>query len=285
MYERFTDTARRTMQLANQEAMRLEDEYIGTEHILLGLIREGSGVAFCVLKDRGAYLDRIRKEVDNLRAVEPCKLPQMPGAKETIIYAMEEARRLNSYYVAAVHILLGLLRDSESTATRILRNLGLEPDDIREELLRLLGHDEDDEVSEVPDDALDRGLATSPHGTTQQEPEQFDLPAICTKCGGDRVVRILWAHIHLTIKDKQDIETGRAIVPHRKQGDGPSWVCLDCSSDWAEVHRLSLQIDELQQVKEEAIGSGEFEKAVQIRDTQMNMRQQMMTLVEKLAGG
>jgi len=154
MYERFTDRARKVMQLANQEAQRFNHEYIGTEHMLLGLIKEGSGVAANVLKNLDVDLRKIRLEVEKLVQSGPDmvtmgKLPQTPRAKKVIEYAMEEARNLNHNYVGTEHILLGLLREQEGVAAQVLMNLGLKLDDVREEVLNLLGHDlESSEPSE-----------------------------------------------------------------------------------------------------------------------------------------
>jgi ATP-dependent Clp protease ATP-binding subunit ClpC len=155
MYERFTDRARKVMQLANQEAQRFNHEYIGTEHILLGLVKEGSGVAANVLKNLDVDLRRIRLEVEKLvqsgpEMVTMGKLPQTPRAKKVIEYSMEEARNLNHNYVGTEHILLGLLREQEGVAAQVLINLGLKLEDVREEVLNLLGHglESDDDAGE-----------------------------------------------------------------------------------------------------------------------------------------
>src|SRR4051794_38909446 len=145
MYERFTDRARKVMQLANQEAQRFNHEYIGTEHVLLGLIKEGSGVAANVLKNLEVDLRKIRLEVEKLVQSGPDmvtmgKLPQTPRAKKVIEYSMEEARNLNHNYVGTEHILLGLLREQEGVAAQVLMNLGLKLEEVREEVLNLLGH-------------------------------------------------------------------------------------------------------------------------------------------------
>jgi len=145
MYERFTDRARKVMQLANQEAQRFNHEYIGTEHVLLGLIKEGSGVAANVLKNLDVDLRKIRLEVEKLVQSGPDmvtmgKLPQTPRAKKVIEYSMEEARHLNHNYVGTEHILLGLLREQEGVAAQVLMNLGLKLEEVREEVLNLLGH-------------------------------------------------------------------------------------------------------------------------------------------------
>ncbi len=143
MYERFTDRARKVMQLASQEAQRLNHEYIGTEHILLGLIKEGGGVAANVLKNLDIGLRKIRLEVEKIICCGPDmvtmgKLPQTPRAKKVIEYANEEARDLNHNYVGTEHLLLGLLREEEGVAAIILMNLGLKSKDVRFAVLNYL---------------------------------------------------------------------------------------------------------------------------------------------------
>jgi ATP-dependent Clp protease ATP-binding subunit ClpC len=144
MFERFTDRARKVMALANQEAQRFNHEYIGTEHILLGLVKEGSGVGANVLKNLGVDLRKVRLEVEKLvksgpEMVTMGKLPQTPRAKRVIEYAIEEARNLNHNYVGTEHLLLGLLREQDGVAAQVLMNLGLKLEDVREEVLNLLG--------------------------------------------------------------------------------------------------------------------------------------------------
>jgi len=145
MHERFTDRARKVMQLANDEAQRFNHEYIGTEHILLGLVKEGSGVAANVLKNMGIDLQRVRDQVERIVQAGPDvdsegKLPHTPRAKQVIQYAMEEARSLNHNYVGTEHLLLGLIQEGEGVASQVLQNLGVTLKDIREEVLNLLGH-------------------------------------------------------------------------------------------------------------------------------------------------
>ena len=144
MFERFTDRARKVMALANQEAQRFNHEYIGTEHILLGLVKEGSGVGANVLKNLDVDLRKVRLEVEKLvhsgpEMVTMGKLPQTPRAKKVIEYAIEEARNLNHNYVGTEHLLLGLLREHDGVAAQVLMNLGLKLEDVREEVLNLLG--------------------------------------------------------------------------------------------------------------------------------------------------
>jgi ATP-dependent Clp protease ATP-binding subunit ClpC len=178
MYERFTDRARKVMQLANQEAQRFNHEYIGTEHVLLGLIKEGSGVAANVLKNLDVDLRKIRLEVEKLvqsgpEMVTMGKLPQTPRAKKVIEYSMEEARNLNHNYVGTEHILLGLLREQEGVAAQVLMNLGLKLEDVREEVLNLLGHGleggETPERGRTPADAGGSGEGSGERGGKQSK--------------------------------------------------------------------------------------------------------------------
>jgi ATP-dependent Clp protease ATP-binding subunit ClpC len=152
MYERFTDRARKVMQLANQEAQRFNHEYIGTEHILLGIVKEGSGVGANALKNLDIDLRKIRLEVEkivqsSLEVTTMGTLPQTPRAKKVIEYAIEESRILNHNYVGTEHLLLGLIREEEGVASQVLRNLGLKLEDLREELLNLLGNNQPPEES------------------------------------------------------------------------------------------------------------------------------------------
>jgi ATP-dependent Clp protease ATP-binding subunit ClpC len=140
-----TDRARKVMQLANQEAQRFNHEYIGTEHILLGLVKEGTGVAANVLKNLNIDLRKIRLEVEMIVAAGPetvtiGKLPQTPQSKKVLEHAIEEARNLNHNYVGTEHLLLGLLRQQEGVAAQVLMILGLKLEDVREEVRSLLGH-------------------------------------------------------------------------------------------------------------------------------------------------
>jgi ATP-dependent Clp protease ATP-binding subunit ClpC len=166
MFERFTDRARKVMALANQEAQRFNHEYIGTEHILLGLVKEGSGVGATVLKNLDVDIKKLRLEVEKLVKSGPDmvtmgKLPQTPRAKKVIEYAIEEARSLNHNYVGTEHILLGLLRESEGIAAQVLMNLGLKLEDVRQEVLNLLGAG----VEDAPNDlGLKLGPGAGPAG-------------------------------------------------------------------------------------------------------------------------
>ena len=144
MFERFTDRARKVMALANQEAQLFNHEFIGTEHILLGLVKEGSGVAATVLKNMDIDLKKLRLAVEKMVHSGPDmvtmgKLPQTPKARKVIEYAIDEARALNHNYIGTEHLLLGLLRETDGIAAQVLMSLGVKLEDVREEVLNLLG--------------------------------------------------------------------------------------------------------------------------------------------------
>jgi ATP-dependent Clp protease ATP-binding subunit ClpC len=160
MYERFTDRARKVMQLSDRQARRLQHPYIGTEHILLGLVEEGSGVAVNVLKNLDADLHAIRRESEKIVGSGPDlvtmpRLPQTPRAKKVIEHALEEVRILGHNYVGTEHLLLGLIREEEGVAAQVLKNLGLKLEDVRNEIVNLLG------TGVVPLDAVGR-IAPAP---------------------------------------------------------------------------------------------------------------------------
>jgi ATP-dependent Clp protease ATP-binding subunit ClpC len=146
MDNRFTERVRKVLSLARDEAGRLHHDYIGTEHILLGLIREGEGVAIAVLKHLNIDLESLRLKVEE--AVEMGgstltigDLPYTSQAKKVIELAMDEARSLNHSYVGTEHILLGLLREETGISAQILQREGLTLDMARQEIIRLLGGD------------------------------------------------------------------------------------------------------------------------------------------------
>jgi ATP-dependent Clp protease ATP-binding subunit ClpC len=144
MYERFTDQARKVIQLAKEEAERLNYEYLGTEHILLALLKEDSGVAANLLKRRNIDLDKIRMEIEKLAASSPHVVPlaelrQTPRVKKVIENAEEEARNFNHNCVSTEHILLGLLREEYGVAAQILMNAGLTLHEVREDVANPLG--------------------------------------------------------------------------------------------------------------------------------------------------
>jgi ATP-dependent Clp protease ATP-binding subunit ClpC len=144
MHDKFTERVRKVIYLAREEAARLQHDYIGTEHLLLGVIREGEGIAATVLNNLGLDLDRIRQEVENMVSASGGtmtigEIPFTPRAKRVLELAVEEARSLGHNYVGTEHLLLGLIREGEGVAAKVLLELGVDRKRVREETLKLLG--------------------------------------------------------------------------------------------------------------------------------------------------
>jgi ATP-dependent Clp protease ATP-binding subunit ClpC len=145
MFGRFTERAQKVLALAQEEAVRLGHKNIGTEHILLGLIREGDGIAAKALQALGLGLDKIQGEVESLigrGGEQPSNINYTPRAKKVIELSMDEARKLGHTYVGTEHILLGLIREGEGVAARVLNNLGVSLNKARQQVLQLLGSSE-----------------------------------------------------------------------------------------------------------------------------------------------
>jgi ATP-dependent Clp protease ATP-binding subunit ClpC len=139
--ERFTQRARRVLSLAHQEAERMRQNYIGTEHLLLGLIREDGGVAGRVLRELGLEADRVQEIVERLTGTGTSsggKIDLSPGTQQVLEYAVDEARRLGHHYIGTEHLLLGLVRYGEGIANDVLKKLGVTPEQIRKQTRRVL---------------------------------------------------------------------------------------------------------------------------------------------------
>lgn len=144
MFNRFTERARKVIVYAKEEARRFNHDYIGTEHLLLGLIREGEGVAAAVLQKLGLDLETIRIEVEKLVQPGPQTqvlgdIPFTPRSKKALELSAEEARALGHNYIGTEHLLLGLVKEGEGMAYRVLLNLGLDLGKLRNEVMELLG--------------------------------------------------------------------------------------------------------------------------------------------------
>ena len=145
MFGRFTERAQKVLSLAQEEAARLGHNNIGTEHILLGLIREGEGIAAKALLGLLLNLEKIQDEVESLIGKtdeKPANIAYKPRAKKVIELSMDEASKLGHTYVGTEHILLGLIREGEGVAARVLNNLGVSLNKARQQVLQLLGSGE-----------------------------------------------------------------------------------------------------------------------------------------------
>src|ERR671910_685934 len=143
MFERFTERARKVVVLAQEEARHFNHNYIGTEHLLLGLLREDEGVAARALSSLNVALDEVREQVESIVGYGEegtgAQAPFTPRSKKVLELALREALQLGHNYIGTEHILLGLVREPEGVAARVLSNLGVDPDKVRREVVRMLG--------------------------------------------------------------------------------------------------------------------------------------------------
>jgi ATP-dependent Clp protease ATP-binding subunit ClpC len=164
-FDKFTERARRVLTLAQEEALRFNHNYIGTEHLLLGLVREGEGVAAKVLANLGVELNKVRSAVEFIigrgdRAVMG-EIGLTPRAKKVIELAVDEARRLGHHYIGTEHLLLGLVREGEGIAAGVLESLGVSLDKVRAEVTRIL-------AQSMPQGAAQGGRAATRTPTVDQ---------------------------------------------------------------------------------------------------------------------
>ncbi|HEU5085375.1 MAG TPA: Clp protease N-terminal domain-containing protein, partial [Acidimicrobiales bacterium] len=142
MFERFTDRARRVVVLAQEEARLLNHNYIGTEHILLGLIHEGEGVAAKALESLGISLEAVRSQVEEIigqgGSSPSGHIPFTPRAKKVLELSLREALQLGHNYIGTEHILLGLIREGEGVAAQVLVKLGADLSRVRQQVIQLL---------------------------------------------------------------------------------------------------------------------------------------------------
>jgi len=142
MFERFTDRARRVVVLAQEEARMLNHNYIGTEHVLLGLIHEGEGVAAKALESLGISLEAVRSQVEEIigqgQAAPTGHIPFTPRAKKVLELSLREALQLGHNYIGTEHILLGLIREGEGVAAQVLQKLGADLNRVRQQVIQLL---------------------------------------------------------------------------------------------------------------------------------------------------
>jgi ATP-dependent Clp protease ATP-binding subunit ClpC len=143
MFEKFTDRARRVVVLAQEEARTLSHDYIGTEHLLLGLVHEGAGVAVVALESLGVSLDDVRRDVEEMVGRGQHELsghiPFTPRAKKVLELSLRESQQLGAGYIGTEHILLGLIREGEGVAAQVLVKLGADLNRVRQQVLQILG--------------------------------------------------------------------------------------------------------------------------------------------------
>ena len=215
----FTERVRKVLQMAREEAQRLHLEYVGTEHVLLGLIREGEGVAAAVLQNLNVDLDEVQQKIEEtvkkgkaVQATGP-DLPYTSRAKKVLELAMSEARELNHSYVGTEHLLLGLLREEKGIAAQVLTEAGVNLDAARTETLRLLG-------TEMPQQggAAPQAAGQSPPAAAPKTDKKSKTPALDHFCR-DLTQLAAESQLDPTIGRQKEIERVMEILTRRKKNN------------------------------------------------------------------
>jgi len=215
----FTERVRKVLQMAREEAQRLHHEYVGTEHVLLGLIREGEGVAAAVLQNLNVDLDEVQQKIEEtvkkgkaVQATGP-DLPYTSRAKKVLELAMSEARELNHSYVGTEHLLLGLLREEKGIAAQVLTEAGVNLDAARTETLRLLG-------TEMPQQggAAPQAAGQSPPAAAPKTDKKSKTPALDHFCR-DLTQLAAESELDPTIGRQKEIERVMEILTRRKKNN------------------------------------------------------------------
>ena len=217
----FTERVRKVLSMARQEAIRLQHDYVGTEHILLGLIREGEGVAAHVLGNLSVDLDQVHERVtESVRqgkaTIALGELPYTSPAKKVLEFAMSEARELNHSYVGTEHLLLGLLRESKGIAAQVLNSLGVSIEDARSETLKVLGSDVSSSGPAVTGGSAGSGALPGP--TPSRGDKKSRTPALDHFCR-DLTGLARRGELDPTIGREQEIERVTEILCRRKKNN------------------------------------------------------------------
>jgi len=213
----FTDRVRKVLAMAREEAIRLQHDYVGTEHILLGLIREGEGVAAAVLQNLSVDLEQIQERVEESvrrgkATIALGELPYTSRAKKVLEFAMAEARELNHSYVGTEHLLLGLLREEKGIAAEVLGQLGISLEDARRETLKLLGS-EPNAAQAAPSTSSSLGSSGTPKGEKKSK-----TPALDHFCR-DLTELARQGELDPTIGRAEEIERVMEILSRRKKNN------------------------------------------------------------------
>jgi len=196
MFERFTDRARRVVVLAQEEARMLNHNYIGTEHILLGLIHEGEGVAAKALESLNISLEAVRQQVEEIigqgQAAPTGHIPFTPRAKKVLELSLREALQLGHNYIGTEHILLGLIREGEGVAAQVLQKLGADLNRARQTVIQLLSG-----VTPIAAAEGEAGSETEPAGPR------------CPRCSAELAVYATYRTI--TVPDEEESSARRVV--------------------------------------------------------------------------
>src|SRR5205085_6253793 len=214
----FTDRVRKVLQMAREEAARLHHEYVGTEHMLLGVIREGEGVAAAVLTNLNVDLEEIQQKIEETvkkgkaAAAAGPDLPYTSRAKKVLELAMSEARELNHSYVGTEHLLLGLLREEKGIAAQVLTDAGVNLDAARAETLRILG-------TEMPQTgATSQQSAVAPPQAAPKGEKKSKTPALDHFCR-DLTQLAAEGQLDPTIGRAKEIQRVMEVLTRRKKNN------------------------------------------------------------------
>jgi hypothetical protein len=259
MFQRFTDRARKVVVLAQEEARMLNHDYVGTEHILLGLIHEGEGVAAKALESLGISLEAVRQQVGEIAGrgeqAPPGHIPFTPRAKKVLELTLRESLQLGHSYIGTEHILLGLIREGEGTAAQVLVRLGADLNRVRQQVIQLLhGHQGKEPASaglrrgRVPPDVLARLTAIESRLSAIEQrvgsgPGTRDLDEQTAQLRRDKESAI----------DSQDFEHAASLRDRERQlladqtARQNEWVAAhpDLPSLAEQVHRLGGEVERL----------------------------------------
>ena len=200
MFERFTEKAIKVIMLAQEEARRLGHNFVGTEQILLGLIGEGTGIGPKVLKAMGVNLKDARVEVEKIigrgSGFVAVEIPFTPRAKRVLELSLEEARQLGHNYIGTEHLLLGLIREGEGVAARVLENLGVDLSKVRSQIIQSLGENNESSSSSSTNRSKTPTLEEFGTNLTQKATEGRLDPVVGRAKEIERVIQILGQHLH-----------------------------------------------------------------------------------------
>jgi len=220
--ERFTQRARRVLQLAQEEAERLSHNYIGTEHVLLGIVKEENGIAGRVLRDLGAKPERVAELVERMTGAgkrqTSGKLELTPRTKQVIEYAVDEARKLGHSYISTEHLLLGLIRQGDGVAIDVMRQIGLTADRVRRETLRAVQQEQPESTS-TSGTSTEKTKAAAPTSTKKERPKTPALDQLAT----DLTAQAEAGKLDPVIGREQEIERVIQILSRRTKNN-PSLI-------------------------------------------------------------
>jgi ATP-dependent Clp protease ATP-binding subunit ClpC len=253
MFERFTDRARQVVVLAQEEARMLNHNYIGTEHILLGLIHEGEGVAAKALKSLGIRLEAVRQQVEEIigqgQQAPSGHIPFTPRAKKALELSLREAQQLGHNYIGTEHILLGLIREGEGVAAQVLVRLGADLNRVRQQVIQLLHGYQGKEPAAAGAGQRHRLPGLAAEFLLRIDAIESRLSELEFRVGTGPDVRALDAEIAQARRDtesaiaKQDVEAGKSL--HDMEQQLIADVHPDAPSLAEKVGQLSDEIEKL----------------------------------------